>query len=150
RVYYVAGLILCFKQFHLRLTNEVNSLGAGTSVCVCTDGQLHIRQVLHPEAAGKNLALPECFNSFFDLRKEFRKHFPSADTKSLEVQYMAECILTTEKHSKVTHSKVTHSNDTHSKVTHSKDTHSNDTHRKDTHSKDTHSNVTHSNDTHSK
>uniref|UniRef100_A0A4W5L181 Uncharacterized protein n=1 Tax=Hucho hucho TaxID=62062 RepID=A0A4W5L181_9TELE len=49
----VTGLEHALNQFHLRLTNEVNSLGAGTSVCVCTDGQLHIRQVLHPEAAGK-------------------------------------------------------------------------------------------------
>ncbi|XP_041708077.1 epithelial splicing regulatory protein 1 isoform X2 [Coregonus clupeaformis] len=91
----VTGLEHALNQFHLRLTNEVNTLGTGTSVCVCTDGQLHIRQVLHPEAAGKNLALPECFNSFFDLRKEFRKHFPSADTKSLEVQYMAESLSVT-------------------------------------------------------
>uniref|UniRef100_A0A8C7S9M0 Epithelial splicing regulatory protein 1 n=1 Tax=Oncorhynchus mykiss TaxID=8022 RepID=A0A8C7S9M0_ONCMY len=107
----VTGLENALNQVQ---TVSVVSLGAGTSVCVCTDGQLHIRQVLHPEAADKNLALPECFNSFFDLRKEFRKHFPSADTKSLEVQYMAECILTTEKHSKDTHSNDTHSNDTHS------------------------------------
>lgn len=42
-----------FLQFHLQLTNEVNSAGAGTSVCLCTDGQLHIRQVIHPEAASK-------------------------------------------------------------------------------------------------
>uniref|UniRef100_A0A8C7SK23 Epithelial splicing regulatory protein 1 n=1 Tax=Oncorhynchus mykiss TaxID=8022 RepID=A0A8C7SK23_ONCMY len=101
----VTGLENAINQVQ---TVSVGSLGAGTSVCVCTDGQLHIRQVLHPEAAGKNLALPECFNSFFDLRKEFRKHFPSVDTKSLEVQYMAECILTTEKHSKDTPSKDTH------------------------------------------
>lgn len=40
-------------QFHLQLTNEVNSAGAGTSVCLCTDGQLHIRQVIHPEASSK-------------------------------------------------------------------------------------------------
>lgn len=40
-------------QFHLQVTNEVNSTGAGTSLCLCTDGQLHIRQVIHPEAASK-------------------------------------------------------------------------------------------------
>lgn len=28
-------------------------MGTGTSVCLCTDGQLHIRQVIHPEAANK-------------------------------------------------------------------------------------------------
>lgn len=31
----------------------MNSAGAGTSVYLCTDGQLHIRQVIHPEAASK-------------------------------------------------------------------------------------------------
>uniref|UniRef100_A0A6Q2YR26 RRM domain-containing protein n=1 Tax=Esox lucius TaxID=8010 RepID=A0A6Q2YR26_ESOLU len=95
-VFTVTGLEQALNQFHVGLTNEVNSLGAGTSLCVCTDGQLHIRQVLHPEAASKNLALPNCLNSFFDLRKEFRKHFPSADTKSLSVQSMAECIFSPE------------------------------------------------------
>ncbi|XP_071385328.1 epithelial splicing regulatory protein 1 isoform X2 [Centroberyx affinis] len=80
------------NQFHLRLTNEVNSAGAGTSVCLCTDGQLHIRQVIHPEAAGKNILVPECFNSFFDLRKEFRRHFPTSDLKALDVYFMAESL----------------------------------------------------------
>ncbi|XP_010883035.1 epithelial splicing regulatory protein 1 isoform X2 [Esox lucius] len=96
-VFTVTGLEQALNQFHVGLTNEVNSLGAGTSLCVCTDGQLHIRQVLHPEAASKNLALPNCLNSFFDLRKEFRKHFPSADTKSLSVQSMAESLSVTVK-----------------------------------------------------
>ncbi|KAG7282192.1 hypothetical protein CRUP_034939 [Coryphaenoides rupestris] len=73
------------NQFHLMLTNEVNSIGAGTSVCLCTDGQLHIRQVIHPQAAGKNILVPECFFSFFDLRKEFRKHFPASDLKAVNV-----------------------------------------------------------------
>ncbi|KAM4601430.1 epithelial splicing regulatory protein 1 isoform 2-T2 [Polymixia lowei] len=80
------------NQFHLRLTNEVNSTGAGTSVYLCTDGQLHIRQVIHPEAAGKNLLVPECFYSFFDLRKEFRKNFPTSDVKALDVHFMAESL----------------------------------------------------------
>ncbi|KAK0137512.1 Epithelial splicing regulatory protein 1 [Merluccius polli] len=78
--------------FHLTLTNEVNSIGAGTSVCLCTDGQLHIRQVIHPQAAGKNILVPECFFSFFDLRKEFRKHFPASDLKALDVHFMAESL----------------------------------------------------------
>uniref|UniRef100_A0A667XA40 Epithelial splicing regulatory protein 1 n=1 Tax=Myripristis murdjan TaxID=586833 RepID=A0A667XA40_9TELE len=86
--------VLCLSlQFHLRLTNEVNSAGAGTSICLCTDGQLHIRQVIHPEAASKNILVPECFYSFFDLRKEFRKDFPTTDLKSLDVHLMAESTL---------------------------------------------------------
>ncbi|KAM3614789.1 uncharacterized protein V6R79_019050 [Siganus canaliculatus] len=80
------------NEFHLQLTNEVNSAGAGTSVCLCTDGQLHIRQVIHPEAASKNILVPDCFYSFFDLRKEFKKHFPTSDLKALNVHSMAESL----------------------------------------------------------
>ncbi|KAG7475618.1 epithelial splicing regulatory protein 1 isoform X1 [Solea senegalensis] len=78
--------------FHLQLTNEVNSAGAGTSVYLCTDGQLHIRQVIHPEAASKNILVPDCFYSFFDLRKEFKTQFPSFDLKALNVHVMAESV----------------------------------------------------------
>uniref|UniRef100_A0A8C0YFD4 Epithelial splicing regulatory protein 1 n=1 Tax=Cyprinus carpio carpio TaxID=630221 RepID=A0A8C0YFD4_CYPCA len=61
---------------------------------LCTDGQLHIRQVLHPEASSKNILLPECFFSFFDLRKEFKNKFPSeGELKDLNLQVMADCIL---------------------------------------------------------
>uniref|UniRef100_A0A8C9TM41 Epithelial splicing regulatory protein 1 n=1 Tax=Scleropages formosus TaxID=113540 RepID=A0A8C9TM41_SCLFO len=40
------------NQFSQRLCNEMNA-GAGASFCLCTDGQLHIRQVIHPEASNK-------------------------------------------------------------------------------------------------
>uniref|UniRef100_A0A8C9TYM0 Epithelial splicing regulatory protein 1 n=1 Tax=Scleropages formosus TaxID=113540 RepID=A0A8C9TYM0_SCLFO len=86
------------NQFSQRLCNEMNA-GAGASFCLCTDGQLHIRQVIHPEASNKNIVLPECFYSFFDLRKEFKKKFPeSADLKDLDVQLMANCILSPQGH----------------------------------------------------
>lgn len=39
---------------------------------VC-DGQQHLRQVLHPECTNKNIALPDYFYKFYDLKKEFRK-----------------------------------------------------------------------------
>ncbi|XP_063155572.1 epithelial splicing regulatory protein 1 isoform X2 [Candoia aspera] len=64
-------------QFNQSVSNELN-IGVGTSFCLCTDGQLHIRQVLHPEASKKNILLPECFYSFFDLRKEFKKCCPGS------------------------------------------------------------------------
>uniref|UniRef100_A0A3B5QHH6 Epithelial splicing regulatory protein 1 n=1 Tax=Xiphophorus maculatus TaxID=8083 RepID=A0A3B5QHH6_XIPMA len=83
----------CMYTFNLQLTNEVNSAGAGTSLCLCTDGQLHIRQVIHPEAASKNIPVPDCFYSFFDLRKEFKNHFATSDLKALNAHVMAECIL---------------------------------------------------------
>lgn len=44
--------------------------------------------------AFQNILLPECFYSFFDLRKEFKKKFPSeGELKDLDLQVMAECIL---------------------------------------------------------
>ncbi|XP_053182793.1 epithelial splicing regulatory protein 1 [Scomber japonicus] len=94
-VFTATSLETALNLFHLKLTNEVNSAGAGTSVYLCTDGQLHIRQVIHPEAASKNIPVPDCFYSFFDLRKEFKKHFSSSDLKTLNVHSMAECILLT-------------------------------------------------------
>ncbi|XP_065101620.1 epithelial splicing regulatory protein 1 isoform X2 [Paramisgurnus dabryanus] len=73
-----------------RLCAEVDT-GAGNTFCFCTDGQLHIRQVLHPEASSKNILLPECFFSFFDLRKEFKQKFPSdGEFKDLDLQIMAD------------------------------------------------------------
>ncbi|GAB1288309.1 Epithelial splicing regulatory protein 1 [Apodemus speciosus] len=78
------------RQFNQSVSNELN-IGVGTSFCLCTDGQLHIRQILHPEASKKNVLLPECFYSFFDLRKEFKKCCPgSPDIDRLDVAAMAE------------------------------------------------------------
>ncbi|XP_059363872.1 epithelial splicing regulatory protein 1-like isoform X1 [Carassius carassius] len=78
------------EQLNQRICVEVDA-GAGNTFYLCTDGQLHIRQVLHPEASSKNILLPECFFSFFDLRKEFKKKFPSeGELKDLNFQVMAD------------------------------------------------------------
>ncbi|ELK17089.1 Epithelial splicing regulatory protein 1 [Pteropus alecto] len=78
------------RQFNQSVSNELN-IGVGTSFCLCTDGQLHVRQILHPEASKKNVLLPECFYSFFDLRKEFKKCCPgSPDIDKLNVAAMTE------------------------------------------------------------
>uniref|UniRef100_A0A671ME25 Epithelial splicing regulatory protein 1-like n=1 Tax=Sinocyclocheilus anshuiensis TaxID=1608454 RepID=A0A671ME25_9TELE len=82
------------EQLNQRLCAEVDA-GAGNTFYLCTDGQLHIRQVLHPEASSKNILLPECFFSFFDLRKEFKKKFPSeGELKDLNLQVMADFLTT--------------------------------------------------------
>ncbi|XP_026173177.1 epithelial splicing regulatory protein 1 isoform X2 [Mastacembelus armatus] len=91
-VYTATSLESALNLFHLQLTNEVNSVGTGTSVCLCTDGQLHIRQVIHPQAASKNILVPDCFYSFFDLRKEFKEHFPTSDLKALNVHFMVDSL----------------------------------------------------------
>ena len=50
-----------------------------------TDGQLHIRQVLFPEAQRKNLMpLPSYFYRFHDLRKEFTAAHPNSSVSSIE------------------------------------------------------------------
>lgn len=41
----------------------------------------------------QNILVPDCFYSFFDLRKEFKMHFPASDLKATNVHVMAECIL---------------------------------------------------------
>ncbi|XP_016064587.1 PREDICTED: epithelial splicing regulatory protein 1 [Miniopterus natalensis] len=92
--------VSCSFQFNQSVSNELN-IGVGTSFCLCTDGQLHVRQILHPEASKKNVLLPECFYSFFDLRKEFKKCCPgSPDIDKLDVAAMTEC-LNFEKNSSV-------------------------------------------------
>ncbi|XP_040210614.1 epithelial splicing regulatory protein 1 isoform X2 [Rana temporaria] len=88
-LYLAAQLEQALQQFNQTVGNEIN-IGVGTSFCLCTDGQLHIRQVLHPEASKKNILLPDCFYSFFDLKKEFRKCCPgSGELSELDVTAMA-------------------------------------------------------------
>lgn len=48
-------------------------------VALVTDGQLHLRQVVHPKALAKNLSLPDYYNSFYDIRKEFRSFYHSEE-----------------------------------------------------------------------
>ncbi|XP_054856266.1 epithelial splicing regulatory protein 2 isoform X2 [Eublepharis macularius] len=80
------------QQFSQLVSSDLKALGR-SSYTFCTDGQLLIRQVLHPEASKKNLLLSDCFYSFFDLRKEFHNCYPnSASVKDQTIQSMAECI----------------------------------------------------------
>uniref|UniRef100_A0A8C5SGY8 Epithelial splicing regulatory protein 2 n=1 Tax=Laticauda laticaudata TaxID=8630 RepID=A0A8C5SGY8_LATLA len=64
------------QQFSQLVSNDLKVLGS-SSYIFCTDGQLLIRQVLHPEASKKNLLLSDCFYSFYDLRKEFHDCYPT-------------------------------------------------------------------------
>ncbi|XP_054722773.1 LOW QUALITY PROTEIN: RNA-binding protein fusilli-like [Uloborus diversus] len=58
--------------------------GHGRNFHLVTDGQLHLRQVLHPEACQKHISLPDYYYSFFDLRKEFRKLYSSEEIHSIQ------------------------------------------------------------------
>lgn len=70
------------QQFEQTLRNELNRKGRTCKFFLCTDGQCHLRQVLHPTAMRRNFELPEFFYSFFDLRKEFRSCFAPVDENS--------------------------------------------------------------------
>lgn len=66
------------RQFDHYVKAKLNG-DYGPSFQFITDGQLHLRQVLHPEAHRKNIQLPDYYYKFFDLRKEFRKFYKLKD-----------------------------------------------------------------------
>ena len=49
-----------------------------------TDGQLHIRQCLFPEAQRKNIKLPSYYYTFHDLRKEFMAARPNSSIMTIK------------------------------------------------------------------
>ena len=49
-----------------------------------TDGQLHIRQCLFPEAQRKNIKLPSYYYTFHDLRKEYMAATPNSTVLSIK------------------------------------------------------------------
>ncbi|KAH6947125.1 hypothetical protein HPB50_017177 [Hyalomma asiaticum] len=63
---------------------------AGGQFYFVTDGQLTLRQALHPEAVRHGILLPDTFYHFFDLRKEFQAFYGKAVDS---VQDMLACIL---------------------------------------------------------
>lgn len=59
-----------------------------------TDGQLPLRQCLHPEASSKNIELPSYYFRFHDLRKDFRAFYQAPDDAELSsVTDLVDCIL---------------------------------------------------------
>uniref|UniRef100_A0A8C0ANR4 Epithelial splicing regulatory protein 2 n=1 Tax=Buteo japonicus TaxID=224669 RepID=A0A8C0ANR4_9AVES len=78
------------QQFSQLVSSDLKVLGR-SSYTLCSDGQLLIRQVLHPETSKKNFLLSDCFYSFYDLRKEFHTCYPSsAAVKDQTIKTMAE------------------------------------------------------------
>jgi epithelial splicing regulatory protein 1/2 len=51
---------------------EIHPEHGGKPFCFCTDGPLHLRQCLHPEAFRKKLNLPSHYYRYFDIRQCFR------------------------------------------------------------------------------
>lgn len=58
-----------------------------------TDGQLPLRQCLHPEACRKSIELPLFYTKFHDLRKEVARFTGKPDDIPQSVSDMLNCIL---------------------------------------------------------
>lgn len=59
-----------------------------------TDGQLSLRQCLHPEACSKNIELPSYYYMFHDLRKDFRAFYNAPPEQELNsITDLVNCIL---------------------------------------------------------
>lgn len=67
---------------------------SGSSPRFVVDGQAPLRQCLHPEACNKDIELPEHYNHFHDLRKEFVACYSThGELSTFGIQEMLECIL---------------------------------------------------------
>jgi len=85
-------LELVLDEFDRFLSSkEVHPDHGGRPFCFCTDGQLHLRMCVHPETTRKGVPLPDHFNSFFDLRKEFKKFYKTNNINC--IKDMLDCIL---------------------------------------------------------
>lgn len=83
---------LYILQFDRFLSSKgVHPEHGGKSFCVLTDGQLHLRQCLHPEASNKNISLPSYLYKFYDIRKEFKKFYKTDNIPNIKA--MLDCIL---------------------------------------------------------
>lgn len=70
-----------YTHTHTQFDQEIRSRNIdpdSPTFRIITDGQLPLRQCLHPEACAKDIELPNYFCKFSDLRKEFCR-FKSSD-----------------------------------------------------------------------
>jgi len=74
--------------------NSMPGVTSGIKPRFVVDGQAPMRQCLHPEACNKDIELPEHYNYFHDLRKDFVECYSShGELSTLGVQEMLQCIL---------------------------------------------------------
>lgn len=67
---------------------------SGATPKFVVDGQSPMRQCLHPEACKKDIELPEHYNHFYDLRKDFVACYSThGELSTLGVQEVLQCIL---------------------------------------------------------
>jgi epithelial splicing regulatory protein 1/2 len=63
-----------------------------TGFRIVTDGQLPLRQCLHPEACRKDLELPKYYTTFHDLRKETARFCQNTDDVPASIADMITCL----------------------------------------------------------
>ncbi|XP_018315667.1 RNA-binding protein fusilli [Mycetomoellerius zeteki] len=69
--------------------SSMSSVTSGLKPRFVVDGQASMRQCLHPEACNKDIELPEHYNYFHDLRKDFVECYSShGELSTLGVQEM--------------------------------------------------------------
>lgn len=74
--------------------SSMSCITSGGTPKFVVDGQAPMRQCLHPEACNKDIELPEHYNYFYDLRKDFVACYSShGELSTLGVQEMLQCIL---------------------------------------------------------
>jgi len=84
--------ILFPLQFEIYARQTFHIGPSAHSLRFVTDGQLPLRQCLHPETCSKNLDLPSYYAYFHDLRKEFRA-FYNMPEEPQSIRDMVACIL---------------------------------------------------------
>ena len=85
------SIFLYFQLDRFLVAKGIHPDHGGKSFYITTDGPNHIRQVLHPECATKNITLPSYFSPYYDLRKEFRKFYKAENI--VNIKSMLDCIL---------------------------------------------------------
>lgn len=87
-----SGFGLRLKLDRFLRTKEIHPQQGGKPFCFVTDGSLHLRMLLHPEAFHKNITLAPYFFKYHDLRKQF-KQFYKPDRSIANIEDMMSCIL---------------------------------------------------------
>ena len=67
-----------------RFDTDVARKSLDNNFVLVTDGQLHVRQCLFPEAQRKNIKLPNYYYKFHDLRKEFMAAKPNCSVLTIK------------------------------------------------------------------
>lgn len=91
------NVILTVKILFFQFDTYVKSLNIEPQTPmfrIVTDGQLPIRQCLHREASIKDIELPEYYNVFHDLRKDFSKFYNAPQDQIFNsITDLVDCIL---------------------------------------------------------